>query len=303
MNRIHDWLRVMRISNLPTCITNVMTGCGLGILSLPADAPGPWIDPVRFGLVLLGVCAFYTGGMILNDVVDATRDAVDSPTRPIPAGRLDRRSTGIVACILLAAGWVACTLAGDWSGGVAATALLLSILLYELLHGATWPAVVLMGLCRSLVYVVAAFAVTSSPDLLLLLPLAAGLGLYTCGITGIARGEDHDGRAGLWTKVVIGIGILGPACILAVEFPMAWSIIPWLAFLITGILLGLRVGRSFELLTARPPRVMGSVLGLLSGMALLDAFFLAMLGWVVLALLAVACFAIIALLHQSISGT
>ncbi len=303
MSRVHDWLRLMRISNLPTCITNVMTGCGLAILSLPADAPGPWIDPVRFILVLVGVCAFYTGGMILNDVVDATRDAVDSPTRPIPAGRIDRRAAGIVACILLAAGWVGCTLAGDWSGGIAATALLLSILLYELLHGATWPAVVLMGLCRALVYVVAAFAVTSSPDLLLLLPLAAGIGLYTSGVTGIARGEDHDGRAGVWTMAAIGIGILAPACVLAVGFPMEWSAIPWLAFLITGILLGLRVGRSFELLAAKPPRVMGSVLGLLAGMALLDAFFLAMLGWVVLALLALACFAIISLLHQSISGT
>jgi hypothetical protein len=48
---------------------------------------------------------------------------------------------------------------------------------------------------------------------------------------------------------------------------------------------------------------MGSVLGLLAGMALLDAMFLAMLGWVSLALLAIACFALVGLLHQSISGT
>ena len=78
MKKLHDWLRLTRISNLPTCITNVMTGCGLGILSLPSGDPGPWIDPVRFTLVLAGVCAFYLAGMILNDVVDATRDAVEA---------------------------------------------------------------------------------------------------------------------------------------------------------------------------------------------------------------------------------
>ena len=90
MSMLNDWLRLMRISNLPTCVTNVMTGCAIGIISLPADDPGPWIDPARFVLVLVGVFGFYLGGMMLNDVVDATRDLKDSPHRPIPAGRIDR---------------------------------------------------------------------------------------------------------------------------------------------------------------------------------------------------------------------
>ncbi len=303
MSMLNDWLRLMRISNLPTCVTNVMTGCAIGIISLPADDPGPWIDPARFVLVLVGVFGFYLGGMVLNDVVDATRDLKDSPHRPIPAGRIDRRVAGIVAGVLLIIGWVGCTLGGGWHGGIAATALLASILLYELLHGATWPAIILMGLCRALVYVVAAFAVTSAPEPLLLISLAAGLGLYTAGVTGIARGEDSNARGGNWPTVVIGVGVLGPACILAADHPLEWSVLPWLAFLVTGILLGIWIARSLTLLTRTPPRVMGSVLGLLAGMALLDAFFLAMLGWVALALLAFACFAIVSLLHQSISGT
>ena len=303
MKKLHPWLRLMRISNLPTCITNVMTGCGLGILSLPSEDPGPWIDPVRFGFVLAGVCAFYLAGMILNDVADAERDALETPNRPIPAGRINRRSASIVGCLLLLAGWIGCTLAGGWPGGIAATALLVSILLYERLHVATAPALILMGLCRALVYVVAAFAITANPDPVLLIPLCIGIGLYTAGVTGIARGEDHGGRAGAWTTMLIGLGAIGPACALAIAFPMDWSIIPWLAFLITAVMLGLRIRRSLDLLALEPPRVTGSVLGLLAGMALLDAFFLAMIGWVVLALLAIACFAIVSLMHQSISGT
>jgi len=303
MSMLHDWLRLMRISNLPTCVTNVMVGCAIGIISLPADDPGPWIEPTRFVLVLAGVIGFYLGGMVLNDVVDATRDLKNSPHRPIPSGRIGRSTAGIVAGLLLIGGWIGCTLAGGWLGGCTATALLICILLYELLHGATWPAIILMGLCRALVYVVAVFAVTESPDPWLLAFLAAGLWLYTAGITGIARGEDTNTLGGSWPTIIIGVGMLGPACLLAASRPIEGGVLPWLAFLVTGIALALWTARSFDLLNRQPPRVMGSVLGLLAGMALLDAFFLAMLGWVTLALLAIACFAIVSLLHQSISGT
>ncbi|HBZ96640.1 MAG TPA: hypothetical protein DEO57_02210 [Phycisphaerales bacterium] len=303
MKWLHPWFQLMRISNLPTCITNVMTGCGLGILSLPSEDPGPWIEPVRFSFVLGGVCAFYLSGMILNDVMDADRDAVDTPNRPIPSGRINRRTASIVGCILLLAGWIGCTLAGGWPGGIAATGLLVSILLYQQLHAATVPALVLMGLCRALVYVVAAFAITTTPDPVLLIPLCIGIGLFTTGVTGIARGEDHGGRAGAWTTVLIGLGAMGPACALAIAYPMDWSFIPWMAFLITAVMLGIRIRCSLNLLALDPPRVRSSVMGLLAGIALLDAFFLAMIGWVVLALLAVACFAMVSLLQQSISGT
>ncbi|MAB83132.1 MAG: hypothetical protein CMJ24_06815 [Phycisphaerae bacterium] len=303
MSMLQDWSRLMRISNLPTCVTNVMTGCVIGIASLPKDDPGPYIDPARFALVLVGVVGFYLGGMILNDVVDATRDLRDSPHRPIPSGRIGRGTAAIVAGILLAIGWVGCTLAGGVPGGIAATALLACILLYELLHGATWPAIVLMGMCRGLVYVVAAFSVMDTPQLLLIISLAVGLGLYTGGVTAIARGEDTNIRSGQLPIVMIGLGVLVPGYILAVDHPLESHVVPWVVFIVTGILFGLWTARNLLKLDTRPPQVMGSVLGLLAGMALLDAMFLAMLGWVSLALLAIACFALVGLLHQSISGT
>ena len=83
MKKLHPWLRLMRISNLPTCITNVMTGCGLGILSLPSEDPGPWIDPVRFGSCSPAV-------RVLPGRHDPERrggraDALDA--EPSPAGR------------------------------------------------------------------------------------------------------------------------------------------------------------------------------------------------------------------------
>ena len=72
---------------------------------------------------------------------------------------------------------------------------------------------------------------------------------------------------------------------------------------IFGILLALWLGRIVSMLRSAPPRVVPAVLAGLSAIALLDAFYLAMLGWAVLSLLCVACFAMTAYAHRSISGT
>ena len=80
------------------------------------------------------------------------------------------------------------------------------------------------------------------------------------------------------------------------------SVEPW-ATAIFGIVLAIWLGRIVTLLMTEPPRVVPAVLVGLSAIALLDAFYLAMLGGAVLSLLCVACFAMTALAHRSIAGT
>jgi len=56
--------------------------------------------------------ALYWAGMALNDYADATVDAVERPERPIPSGRVDRRTALATACGLTAAGLGLAALAG-----------------------------------------------------------------------------------------------------------------------------------------------------------------------------------------------
>lgn len=56
--------------------------------------------------------ALYWAGMALNDYADATIDAVERPERPIPSGRVARRTALATACGLTAAGLGLAALAG-----------------------------------------------------------------------------------------------------------------------------------------------------------------------------------------------
>ena len=295
MTRLHDWLQLLRISNAPTCVTNVLVGCTIGIASLGPDHPGPWIDPVAVLLVLAGVFGFYFGGMALNDVLDAKHDIKTGAPRPIALGRVTRGKATFLAIVLLGIGVLGCSLAGGREGLVTSLILLMCIILYDLFHRVAWPAIILMGCCRTLVYVVAAFAVTDSPDTGLLVIFGLGLGLHTMLVTSIARKERSTGRPSTWHAVLLPLAPCG--VLLAHGATELWAVV------LFGVILALWLGRMNRLLLNSPPNVLNAVLAGLSGIALLDAFYLAMLGWAVLAFLATACFALTAMAHRSISGT
>ena len=68
-------------------------------------------------------------------------------------------------------------------------------------------------------------------------------------------------------------------------------------FLICWLLLALR-----NTITT-PPRMKNAILGYLSGICLLDAFYLSLLDQPILALVAIACFGLTAIGHRYILGT
>ena len=87
---IRNYAELGRISNLPTCMTNVLVGCAIG-------AGGGAFDlPTVFG-ISLAIALFYVAGMALNDVADLEVDRIERPQRPIPSGRINRRSAGVFA--------------------------------------------------------------------------------------------------------------------------------------------------------------------------------------------------------------
>ncbi|GKQ35925.1 SCO3242 family prenyltransferase [Streptomyces sp. A012304] len=86
-------------------------------LSVPGDvlagacaAAAPF-SPRTLGVMGSSVC-LYWAGMALNDYADATVDAVERPDRPVPSGRVPRRTALAVASALTAAGLGLAALSG-----------------------------------------------------------------------------------------------------------------------------------------------------------------------------------------------
>ena len=138
-----------RVSNLPTVWSNCLAAW---FLCVQAGATGTSL--FRLLATCVGVSLLYVGGMFLNDAFDVRFDFQYRPERPIPGGRIARRTV-----FLLSAGWlvsgllVLAPMAGYW-----ALALAGCILAYNAIHKKSPFGLPLMALCRGLIYPLAAAA-------------------------------------------------------------------------------------------------------------------------------------------------
>ena len=184
--KIRTLLILGRVSNLPTIWSDCLAGWWLG-------GGGRWPG-------LLGACAatsfFYLGGMFLNDAFDADYDSQRRITRPIPAGLITAVEVWRWGLSLLAAGL--CLVAMDgMTALLLGLALAIAILVYDAVHKAVSLSPLLMGLCRLLVYLIAASAgargVTGNA-------IWAGLALasYVVGLSFLARKETTRASIEYW---------------------------------------------------------------------------------------------------------
>ena len=138
------------------------------------------------------------------------------------------------------------------------------------------------------------------PDVAGFAILAGAIMIYITIVTIIAQNETESETAksfGLrkWLAITLPIVALAPA--LAIQ-PNSWPMLAIAAtFLICWLLLALR-----NTITT-PPRMKNAILGYLSGICLLDAFYLSLLDQPILALVAIACFGLTAIGHRYILGT
>lgn len=209
--RIH--LRLGRVSNLPTVWSNCLAGATIALAAPP---------PLRLAWVAAALSLFYTAGMFLNDAFDAEHDRVARPERPIPSGWVARQRVMAIGLVLLAGGEA--LLAGAEAGGSRTSAAMYGavlaavILYYNWRHKRDRFSAVVMAMCRALVYVVAAAAVTTSIPASVLWA-AVALGAYVIVLSQIAKRDLVPGR--YIAMLIAGISVID--AVLIVLMTGSWS--------------------------------------------------------------------------------
>lgn len=170
--------------------------------------------PRALALGAASVC-LYTAGMALNDVADADLDADERPERPIPSGRIPRRTAFAIGAGLTAAGVGLAFVAGRRSGLVS-LALAGSLWTYDFVAKPTKAGPIVMALCRGLDVMMGA----AGPRWRRGLVPAATVAVHTAGLTVLSRGEV-DGATPLMARTAVAASIASAAGVLVGSGPNA----------------------------------------------------------------------------------
>jgi len=278
---LQTFLKLGRVSNLPTVWTNALAGAVL--------AGHPSVSSIL--IVGIALTLFYTGGMWLNDAFDAEIDAKERKNRPIPMGEIGVGRVFAVGYGMLGAG-VLLAFAFGMKAGLAGIALAIAVILYDWLHKRTVLSPVIMGATRFFCYILAALAVAEVTGSVIL----GGLGLlaYIIGLTYAAKQEAYDRLDRAWPLAVLAIPLVYA---LAQTGAAMLALLIWVGFLMV-VLVALRL--LFRRNKGDVPR---AVVTMIAGISLYDAVLIAGFGHPVFALLAVAGFALTLMLQRVVSGT
>jgi 4-hydroxybenzoate polyprenyltransferase len=199
-SRAGAYLRLSRVSNLPTVWTNVLAGIVI---------TGSPVVTTVFLRLSIAVSLMYTAGMFLNDAFDVPFDSVHRRDRPIVAGVVSRSEVFTMGFLLLGVG----LLAIGWSQAMMWGLVLAAAIVYydwQHKHGALGR--IVMGMCRGLVYCVAASATAGIRTRVVV--AAVVLTLYVVGLTSVAKMVGQ--RAGVLIPLLVaGISLVDAVFILA----------------------------------------------------------------------------------------
>ncbi len=262
------WLRLGRVSNLPTVWSNVLVGVCLGVYSSGSLAISAGFELVVGAMLLLALTAFYTGGMFLNDAFDAAIDKLERPERPIPAGEVSRFTvffaggTLQVVGILFVAAAANLASTGPLLATVVATLLALMIVLYNAWHKNNPLSPMLMACCRVLVYLTCAATLSGTVLSSALVLACLAMFAYLSGLTAIAKQENLDQLSGSWPLLLLFLPV-PVAFIIAQDFH-------WLLILLVVGFLYWTVDIRNRLVRGGAAVIGQSVARLIAGISLLD---------------------------------
>ncbi|MGF6846075.1 4-hydroxybenzoate polyprenyltransferase [Chitinophaga sp. W3I9] len=228
----------MRPANIVTAIADILAGVAVSAYFINVT-----FSTVTLDLTLPVVClclatmGLYGGGVVFNDVFDATLDSTERPERPIPSGVISKTQAIILGSYLLLVGILAAFSVGRLTGyaGWLAIGVAASALVYDKWgkhHSFLGP--LNMGLCRGLNLLL---GISIVPEMLEVywwmgfIPI-----LYIAAVTNISRGEVHGGSvkslrftAVCYALVYITMGIL------AYMHHRFWLALPFIALFIIMI--------------------------------------------------------------------
>jgi len=287
-----QYAALTRISNLPTCWTNVLTGCAIG--SVAASEPVAILPVIILAII---ISMFYMGGMALNDLIDVRIDRKQRPDRPIASGRISPRAALIFIVALFATATILLLI---YFPHCIYLALLLvaMIVLYDITHKRHSYSVIFMALCRALIYVISAYAIFGASTRVFWTDTTTAssiLALYIAFVTIIARSENKQ-QIGKRRWLSIAIMLLAPA---AFALSLPTTIYPC----IIAVLLLIILSRAAMFVFSEPPKIKQAVMTWLACICLLDCLFLAVLANPIPAAVAGLCFAMTTLSHRKIGGT
>ncbi|HEX7071585.1 MAG TPA: UbiA-like protein EboC [Rhodothermales bacterium] len=227
---LRPWLTLARPANVVTAWADVLAG--LAVASIASPPLALVASPADVAALLFATTGLYAGGVTLNDVFDAHLDASERPDRPIPSGKVVRRSAAIFGAALLAIGIVA-AFSVNTTAGLFATFIAVAAVAYDA-AGKKHPVVgpLNMGACRAgnlLMGVAAVPVAVGAYWYLAAFPLA-----YIAAVTAISRGEVHGGTAGagrLALVLVMSI-LLGFVALAVRSGQTGFSLLPSLPFLL-----------------------------------------------------------------------
>jgi 4-hydroxybenzoate polyprenyltransferase len=201
-NKITAYLQLIRLPNVVTAAADSLAGWLLATGSLAE--PGRWLPLAAASMIL------YASGTALNDVFDMEIDRVERPRRPLPSGRISRRTAAWLGGLGLLIGPALAALSGSAQGSLVAAILAVCILSYDAGLKHTWLGPPFMGACRGLNLLLGLSAARGFAGPIGWLA-ASAYGLYVAGITVVSRSEASGGsRAGLAAGFAIeNIALLG----------------------------------------------------------------------------------------------
>jgi len=147
MKKILALLATARIANVPSVVSNVLTGMILGSLLQHQE---PFHHSATLPTILVA-CCLYVAGNFLNDWHDVEWDRMHRPERAIPSALFPRWFYLLVSLLLFT---TATAVAISLNNAVFLVALGIAVLVtaYTLLHKKTKASIWLMGACRAGLY-------------------------------------------------------------------------------------------------------------------------------------------------------
>ena len=193
----------MRPANLVTSVADVLAGATISA----AVIKGSTLSATDIILVCLSTIGLYGGGVVFNDVFDATLDAVERPERPIPSGLITKNNAALLGLALLIPGILFAFLINQIAGIVAIFIAVLALLYDKWGKHQSLLGPVNMGACRGLNLMLGVSLLTVALAKVWLLAFVPVV--YIAAITMTSRGEVHGGKpAILYATAVLYLLVL-----------------------------------------------------------------------------------------------